>query len=100
MKAILYALPFFALAAFAQDPPSKLTQGADKPPQDAASKSRQRTEGSAGGTGQPVTKEMQDGAEAGAGPHLRDKRLKNRPGRVHREGSSERESSRGSTDRQ
>jgi hypothetical protein len=69
MRNLLYALPFFALIALAQDPPAKLMQGADNPPQDAAAKSRVRAEGSAGGTGQPLSDEAKKGVGAGAGPH-------------------------------
>src|SRR5687767_7763479 len=69
MRNLLYALPFFAVIALAQDPPAKLMQGADNPPQDPAAKARVRTEGSAGGTGQPLTDEAKKGVGAGAGPH-------------------------------
>jgi hypothetical protein len=69
MRNLLLVLPFFAIIAFAQDPPSKLLQGADNPPQDAASKSRIRADGSAGGTGQELSDEAKRGVGSGAGPH-------------------------------
>jgi hypothetical protein len=69
MRPLLLALPFFAMIAFAQSPDSKLTQGADSPPQDAAAKARTRAEGSAGGTGEPLSDEAKKGVGAGAGPH-------------------------------
>ena len=67
MKPLLYALPFFAILAFAQSPDSKLTQGADNPPQDAAGKARTRAEGSAGGTAQsPLSDEAKRSVGSGS----------------------------------
>jgi hypothetical protein len=75
MRNLLYALPFFAVIAFAQAPDSRLTQGADNPPKDPQALSRARADGSAGGTAQsPLSDEAKKGVGAGAGPHLSGRR--------------------------
>jgi hypothetical protein len=90
MRNLLFALPFFAVIALAQDPPAKLMQGADNPPQDAAAKARIRADGSAGGTGQPLSDEAKKGVGSGAGTH-RTAPPADYKRRVHRETQSERQ---------
>ena len=71
MKNLFYALPFFAVIAFAQAPDSRLTQGVDNPPKDPHALARARADGSAGGTAQsPLSDEAKKGVGAGAGPHI------------------------------
>jgi hypothetical protein len=101
MRNLLYALPFFAFIAWAQDPPAKLMQGADHPPQDKATLERLRTEGSAGGTGQPLSDDAKKSVGAGAGPHLQQpsrpykRREHSEKGSQAQDAQSERQGARG-----
>ncbi|HYD55935.1 MAG TPA: hypothetical protein VEB41_03405 [Burkholderiales bacterium] len=81
---LLFAL-LFASSAAAQ---SRTDNAPERPPNDPAEKSRIRTDGAAGGTGDPVAR----GDRVRSG---QDAEASHRKGRKHDEGSSDRKAGRG-----